>query len=225
MINVDYDLIIDNVELKEIYKKEIFDKYYIDFKKLNIGINDINVVPSWSITDNKEEPTWWIRAKINNIWYKLIFKDIIEFRILNFKNEILNINDLNKNNQKFLERLLYFYRNEINNFPNIFPKFIKETEQFFIFEFIDGDLLEFEDFKDPNIYQQYINKQQEMINSNLDLIITNEIDNNWVYKNNNIYFVGLYNFIMDNDLIIREPSRLIEPIIINHRNKLKDIFS
>lgn len=211
----DIDLNIDNPRFLKImeHKDLLFKKYKVIFDNRNISIDDIDISQSWSSDNNINDLVYWFKIIEDGISKKYIIKEELTRLCLTFETDYLETivpeNQVLENqvidNQLYLDTLINFYRTHINNFPNIFPKLLEETEDFFIFEFIEGRVLHQDDFNRPEIQEQYFSKQKQILDLKLNFRLSNYFDHYWVESNNNIYFVHITKFVLVKNPQIQNP--------------------
>ena len=215
----------DELIKMEEHKLFIFEKYFKNTKYDDINL--INIFYSWSPNNNSTIPIYWI--KYENL--KIIIKDELYRTCENFKQEhfdVISVETLNSNQtfydtKLFYEKLCNFYRDYINNFPDIFPKFLEETDEFFIFEFIEGTILQKIDFINNNtIRDQYYKKSKSIIDLNISFRLGNDFPFNWVLRDENILFVNLHQFMVIPEPILSPPDfNPDQTILINLKKKKK----
>jgi len=181
-------------------RKQLSQMFNIDIKYIDISDawmeNDINYLQTSTYKIGDEvEGHWWFRYKNK----KIVIKEFLKNNCLSFTAEAGEkyiVSDIDFNTNDFYKTLTTFFKSSEFT-EDIFPKFIKETKDFFIFEYIEGtkikDLKNFEKYK-----KQYIDKNlQVMQNPKWRLI--NWFDYVWIIDNNdNLRYVNLSRFVLGN---------------------------
>ena len=158
------------------------------------GINNVNE----KVRDRVDyrEPIYWF--VLDN--KKYVMKEQVEYCISTFTEKLL-VDYCNEPKSAFvydtnlyLERLYYFFRNEINLFEEVFPKLLEETNDFFIFEMVEGTPVK---EINENIANQYFEKVSKVVAHTKNFRPKNNVANNWVLTpSGSIKYVSLRHFVL-----------------------------
>jgi hypothetical protein len=172
-----------------------------NFNYLYDGVNNVNEKVQGRV--DYREPIYWF--VLDN--KKYVMKEQVEYCIHTFTEKLL-VDYCNEPNSDFvydtnsyLERLYYFYRNEVNLFGDVFPKLLDETDEFFIFEMIDGDPVS---EINSNIASQYFEKVSKVVAHTKNFRPKNNVANNWVLTPSGVIkYVSIRHFVLiDNPEIV-----------------------
>ncbi len=208
-------------EINEIQKlkiiKQIKQRYNIDEDidiPFNFEYSDIN--PNYIDGNGEEfndEPIYWFI--IDN--KKYVMKEQLDICI-KFDPDTKN------DPKKYKDKLYNFFRNDINKFSFI-PKLLDETPDFFIFEYIQGEVL----IKlTEDIQNKILKYTYEFKDIYKDWIFSKRFSYFWVKNKKKIYYVNIRHFeqFFNNELIIISPEgkEVLKEIVFNRKDVIDDIF-
>ena len=204
------------------YKKMLKQKLIKDIQKRYYITYDIDI--PFNFNFKKGENPNYITEKINK--FEKTVEPIYWFHTYNRKYIMKSVLELNiKHNLKFdktyVNSLYEFYRNDINKIPFL-PSLIEETDDFFIFEYFKGDVLDTLSEKNNSIittYKKYMKLNYPFFN------LSNVFTNNWIISNDKLYYINLKSFYKQylNEVSIISPDDK-KTIITSTKSKIKDCF-
>lgn len=198
----------DTGGLKEFLLDSIHQRYpYLDRTKISLDDHRINptdyMYPNLNLNSSEySDPIIWFRYENK----KFIMREQLESYIYNFPMHLAHASipeDIEFNPVNFLRRLYDFYRNEETgiNSPKLkkfFPKYIDESYDFIIFEYIPEEQLR--QVPDAEIAKfKFIKANNEILKVTKDLRPRNNLIN-WSIRDNEIFYTNITKFVLLKEL-------------------------
>lgn len=184
---------------------EISKRYNLNFKDINIddsyhidGVNYLGKIDEYYDLEHIPEPIYWFKYKNK----KYIMKEQLEIISKIFTEQLSKqiVEEINFDPTAYNNRLFEFWRNENNNL-NYFPKFLDEDDNFFIFEYIEGNPLYSREDCLPYM-KEYFEINKDIIKHTKNFRPTNLILWNWLITKDGLKYVNLRRFVLAVDLKI-----------------------
>lgn len=194
----------DTGGLKEFLIDSIHQRYpYLDRTQISLDDHRINptdyLYPNLNLNSSEySDPIIWFRYQDK----KYIMREQLESYIMYFPEHLAKASipeTIEFNPGKFLRRLYDFYRNEETgiNSPKLkkfFPKFIDETYDFIIFEYIPEDQLRQVPTCELSTFK-FIKANNQILKVTKDLRPRNNLIN-WSIRDNEIFYTNITKFVL-----------------------------
>ncbi len=147
-----------------------------------------------------DEPICWFKMNNKKYMMKEQLKISFDMYTATFESGIDDNIDFNHN--AYEDRLKQFWKTEMN-LMSVFPNFLEETEDFYIFEYIEGNPIELESTFDENRLAEYNKIVSDVIKQTKNFRPINTILFNWfIDNNNNLRYVNMRQWVLaDNPTI------------------------
>jgi len=94
------------------------------------------------------------------------------------------------------EKIMHFIRTDMNKYSFLFPKFLEETDDFLILEYLEGDVV-VSDYKSSLVYNDILDKLELFYSQyNGELCVETRIDYNWVKTQEGFKYFDMDSFLI-----------------------------